>query len=232
MTTDESAIRFFHVWDTYAKVVAANYMFHREIGEAIKETLTTQFDGRPFTVIDLGCGDAATFAPLLEGRAVKTYRGADLSEAALALAKENLSRLGCPVTLDHVDMMSELESAPAADVINVSFALHHLTTEQKAEFLRLASKKLAPGGVLLLTDVVREEGQGLADYLSTYTGWLRRSMVSLSDAEKDAICDHILNNDLPEMASVLRAQAADAGLRALPMVSPQTWHGLLPFVHA
>lgn len=57
-------------------------------------------------------------------------------------------------------------------------------------------------------------------------------MVSLSDAEKDAICDHILNNDLPEMASVLRAQAADAGLRALPMVSPQTWHGLLPFVHA
>jgi len=229
---DASAIRFFHVWDTYAKVVAANYMFHREIGEAITEALTARFDGKPFSVIDLGCGDAATFAPLLEGRPLKNYRGADLSEAALALAKENLSRLGCPVELDHTDMMSELATAPSADVINVSFALHHLTTEQKAEFLRLASKKVAPGGVLLLTDVMREEGQSLPDYLSTYTNWLRRSMVTLSDPEKDAICDHILNNDLPELASVLRAQAADAGLRALPMVSPQTWHCLLPFVHA
>lgn len=229
---DASAIRFFHVWDTYAKVVAANYMFHREIGEAITEALTARFDGKPFSVIDLGCGDAATFAPLLEGRPLKNYRGADLSEAALALAKENLSRLGCPVELDHTDMMSELATAPSADVINVSFALHHLTTEQKAEFLRLASKKLAPGGVLLLTDVMREEGQSLPDYLSTYTNWLRRSMVTLSDPEKDAICEHILNNDFPEMASVLRAQAAEAGLRALPMASPQTWHCLLPFVHA
>lgn len=230
--TDAPAIRFFHVWDTYAKVVAANYMFHREIGEGIKAMLAAQFDGAPISIIDLGCGDAATFAPLLEGRAVESYRGADLSEAALALAKENLSRLGCPVELDHTDMMSELEEAPPADVINVSFALHHLTTEQKAEFLRLAAKKLAPGGVLLLTDVMREEGQSLPDYLSTYMGWLRRSMVTLSDSEKDAICDHILNNDLPEMASVLKAQAADAGLRALPMITPQTWHCLLPFVHA
>lgn len=229
---DASAIRFFHVWDTYAKVVAANYMFHREIGEAITKALTARFEGKPFSVIDLGCGDAATFAPLLEGRPLKNYRGADLSEAALALAKENLSRLGCPVTLDHADMMSELEVAPRADVINVSFALHHLATEQKAEFLRLASKKLAPGGVLLLTDVMREEGQSLPDYLATYTGWLRGAMVTLSESEKDAICDHILNNDLPEMASVLRAQAADAGLSSLPMTSPQKWHCLLPFVHA
>ena len=30
------AVRFFQVWDTYAKVVAANYMFHRELGEGIK----------------------------------------------------------------------------------------------------------------------------------------------------------------------------------------------------
>lgn len=230
--TDAPAIRFFHVWDTYAKVVAANYMFHREIGEAIQAALDARFDGRPVSVIDLGCGDAATFAPLLEGRPLKSYRGADLSEAALALAKENLSRLGCPVELDHTDMMSELEEAPPADVINVSFALHHLTTEQKAEFLRLASKKLAPGGVLLLTDVMREEGQSLADYLSTYTGWLRGTMVTLSGSEKDAICDHILNNDLPETASVLRAQATDAGLLPLAMTSPQKWHCLLPFVHA
>ena len=41
------AVRFFQVWDTYAKVVAANYMFHRELGEGIKHALRERFSGTP-----------------------------------------------------------------------------------------------------------------------------------------------------------------------------------------
>lgn len=229
---NESAVRFFHVWDTYAKVVAANYMFHREIGDAIKAALRATFGERPFSVLDLGCGDAATFAPLLKDFALKSYRGADLSEPALAIAKKNLSGLACPVELTRTDLMSELASAEPHDVIYISFALHHLTTEQKAEFLQLAARNLTPGGLLLLADVVREEGQSLSAYLAAYSNWVHESMVALDPAERDAICDHLLNNDFPDPASVLNTQAEAAGLRALPTTTPQIWHRLLPFTKA
>lgn len=229
---EPAAVRFFHVWDTYAKVVAANYMFHREIGEAVRDALRARFGERSFSVLDLGCGDAATFAPLLEGFALKSYKGADLSEAALALAAKNLSRLPCPIELTQAELMSELAAAQPVDVIYISFALHHLSTEGKAAFFSLAANKLTPSGMLLLADVVREEGQSLAAYHLGYCDWLRDSMATLDTSEKDAICDHLVNNDFPEPCSVLRAQADSAGLRMLPAATPQKWHRLMPFVHA
>ena len=61
--------------------------------------LHAQFVGRPFSFLDLGCGDAATLAPLLASMAVQRYKGVDLSESALALAAENLTGLSCPVKL-------------------------------------------------------------------------------------------------------------------------------------
>jgi len=83
---DQSAVRFFHVWDTYARVVAENYMYHRELGVAVQAALQARFARRPFTILDLGCGDAATFAPLLGDLPVGSYRGAALSAAAPARA--------------------------------------------------------------------------------------------------------------------------------------------------
>lgn len=230
--SEPAAVRFFHVWDTYAKVVAANYMFHREIGDAVRATLRAQFAGEPFSILDLGCGDAATLAPLLHDFALKSYRGADLSEAALALARKNLSGLSCPVDVAQIDLMNAIETAAPVDVVYISFALHHLPTARKQEFFNAAARKLTPNGILLLADVVREEGQSLPAYHAAYCDWLRGSMATLDDGEKGAICEHLVNNDLPEPGSVLRAQGEAAGLRSLPVVEPQKWHRLLCFVHA
>ena len=58
---------FFDAWDTYAKVVAGDYMFHREIGAALNRVLRARFEAKRFSMLDLGCGDAATLAPVLEG---------------------------------------------------------------------------------------------------------------------------------------------------------------------
>ncbi len=229
---EPAAVRFFHAWDTYAKVVAANYMFHREIGQAIKATLRARFGERPFSILDLGCGDAATFAPLLDGFRVKSYRGADLSEAALMLAQKNLSGLSCRVVLTQSDLMSQLKGAERHDLIYVSFALHHLTTEQKAEFFRVAAQKLTLGGLLLIADVFREEGQSLRDYFDAYSEYLRDAMVSLDPSERDAIREHIVSFDVPEPCSRLQAQAEAAGLRLLEIVTPQKWHRLLSFADA
>ncbi len=232
MNEPAAAVRFFHAWDTYAKVVAANYMFHREIGEAVTEALRARFGERSFSILDLGCGDAATFAPLLDGFPVRSYRGADLSEAALALARQNLAGLDCPVTLSQADLMSELSDSEPHDLIYVSFALHHLAAEQKAAFFRAAARKLRPGGLLLVADVFREEGQSLTAYLDAYCGYLRDGMVTLEQSERDAIREHIVNFDLPEPPSLLQARAEAAGLRIFRESAPQKWHRLLAFAQA
>jgi cyclopropane fatty-acyl-phospholipid synthase-like methyltransferase len=223
------ATEFFQVWDTYAKVVAGDYMFHRAIGDGVRAALSARFGDAPFTLLDLGCGDAATFAPLLEGLNVKSYRGADLSEAALALARQNLARLPCPVELVQSDFVSALGEAPPMDAIYTSYALHHLSTEGKADFFRLAAQRLTPGGLLLLVDVNRAEDERPEVHFRDYCAWLRRTMTALSDNEQDGLCDHILNNDFPERLSLLQAQAEAAGLHAQPGVRASKWHGLSVF---
>lgn len=139
----QSSQEFFDHWDTYHKVVAGDYMFHREIGEELKRALGARFSGRRFAFLDLGCGDATALAPLLQDATPSRYKGVDLSETALALAARTLEALPCPVTLGHGDILAALAEHDAYDVIYSSFVLHHLATEQKGEFFRLASRQAA-----------------------------------------------------------------------------------------
>jgi cyclopropane fatty-acyl-phospholipid synthase-like methyltransferase len=230
---EPSAIRFFHVWDTYARVVGGNYMFHRELGAALRAALVTHFQKRPFSMVDLGCGDAATLAPILQDLPVRHYLGADLSQPALALAAQNLSILACPVELRDADMRDALLGLKTpVDVIYSSFALHHLSHDEKATFFRTASQKLAPDGIMQLVDVVREENQPLDAYHLAYTRWLRATMTGLESAEHDAICEHIVHNDFPEPWTEIEAMASAAGLRTVSVAAPQIWHRLMAFVHA
>jgi len=67
MNQPGGAIGFFRAWDTYSKVVAANYMFHRELGQGVSDALHQRFGGRPFSLLDLGCGDAASWRPCSKG---------------------------------------------------------------------------------------------------------------------------------------------------------------------
>lgn len=223
---------FFDTWDTYQKVVAGGYMFHREIGVALNQALRAHF-GRPFSILDLGCGDAATLTPLLEGLALQRYKGVDLSETALTLAAENLRALACPVELAHADILAALAAEDTAyDVIHSSFALHHLPTKQKAEFFERAARRLNRGGMLVLVDVVREEDETLEVYHERYCDWLRSSFSALNEDEKNLICDHIVNNDLPDPCSVLQAQARAAGLGIASRSTRFGWHWLLSFTPA
>ncbi len=228
----QSSQEFFDHWDTYHKVVAGDYMFHREIGEELKGALGARFSGRRFAFLDLGCGDATALAPLLQDATPSRYKGVDLSETALALAARTLEALPCPVTLARGDILAALAEDDAYDVIYSSFVLHHLATEQKGEFFRLASRRLAPGGLLLLVDTMREEDETLDDYVRRYCAWLRREWAGLSAQEKEFICDHIINNDRPEPFSTLLTQARAAGLEVAPGGARHGAHWLTCFAHA
>jgi SAM-dependent methyltransferase len=216
-------------WQTYQKIVAANYMFHREIGSALSGVLHARFDGQPFSFLDLGCGDAAAMAPVLKNLLLCRYKGVDLSQTALALAASNLADLPCQVELAHGDFSAALaKECDFYDVIYSSFALHHLPTEEKAEFFRRAARRLDEGGLLLLVDVMREEGESLEAYHRHYCGWLRSSW-ALDPQEMDSLCDHIINNDLPEPPAVLKAQALAAGLGKTSEAARYNWHRILRF---
>jgi hypothetical protein len=103
---------------------------------------------------------------------------------------------------------------------------------QEGEFFRLASRRLAPGGLLLLVDTMREEGETLDDYVRRYCAWLRREWAGLSAQEKEFICDHIINNDRPEPFSTLLTQARAAGLEVAPGGARHGAHWLTCFAHA
>ena len=129
-----SSPSIFDAWDTYHKVVAANFMFHREIAAALQAALRARFAGRPSAFLDLGCGDAFALAPVLAAVPPSRYKGVDLSRTALALAARGLADLPCPVVLAHGDIVEALGEDAYYDVIHSSFALHHLPTARKAEF--------------------------------------------------------------------------------------------------
>lgn len=222
----------FDLWDTYKKVVVKDFMFHAALSEEVERALRERFQGRDFSLLDLGCGDAHVFAPILRRLPPASYKGVDLSDTALALAAENLKSLPCPVQLANSDMLSALSDGMSYDAIHSSFVLHHLATEDKAEFFRRAARALAPGGMLLLVDTMREEDETREDYLRHYFDWIEKDWTGLSCAEKDAIVEHISTSDYPEPLSVLEQQARAAGLSRLPGDAPHRWHHLMRFERA
>lgn len=228
--SEHPAIDYFGVWQRYRKVIDANYMRHAEFSAHIERVLRSRFTGRSFSILDLGCGDAAVLAPMLANIEVGTYEGVDLSEPALALAEQNLKSLSCPVRLSHSDLLAALnEDHRRYDVIHTSYAVHHLSTDQKGEFFALVARRLEKDGLLLLTDVTREEDESLPVHFQRFCDWLRRDWHALSEDEKTAICDHILANDLPETRSVLESLARAAGLDDAVELARFGWYRLFSF---
>ena len=129
-----SSPNIFDQWDTYHKVVAANFMFHREIAEALRRALAARFSGRRPAFLDLGCGDATALAPVLRDQPPSGYKGVDLSETALELAARELADLPCPVTLTHGDILEALDEDDSYDAIHSSFVLHHCRPSGRPSF--------------------------------------------------------------------------------------------------
>jgi hypothetical protein len=57
--SEHPAIDYFGDWQRFD----ANYMHHAEFSAHIEQVLRSRFANRPFSILDLGCGDAAILAP-------------------------------------------------------------------------------------------------------------------------------------------------------------------------
>ncbi len=208
MSTDTSVSDFFNHWEVYRAVIDGDCMEHSVIYPLVQQILLQR--NEPFTILDLGCGDAAGTGPALQGTEAERYVGVDSAALALGFAARTLDGSGLDVDLRVQDMLDMIESSDEQfEVILASFALHHFPTEQKREFLRSALDRLAPGGELLLVDVVRRDGETRSGYLRRYEAMVRTWPMA-ADVQ-DRIIAHVTSFDFPEEVSTLGEWAPELG---------------------
>lgn len=199
-------------WNIYRKIIARNYMQHREFGEEIRLVLDHFDPEQPLRVLDLGCGDAYQMAIQLKGRVVESYSGYDLAGPALALAEGNMKGLASEVRLEE-GKMEELITREKGDfnIIYSSYAIHHLADEEKKVLVGEIRKRLAANGVFILIDTFRTGGESREEYLSRYLKHWLEQWVALTPEERGLVRDHIVTYDYPAFLEDMNQWAVEAG---------------------
>ncbi len=200
-------------------------MHHDEIYQDVRRSIAERYDRQAFTVLDLGCGSARHLVQALRGQSINRYTGYDLSDVALVHATKNLAALGAQVELRQGDLLEGLKANNERfDLIFSSFALHHLSAERKAVFFQSAYPRLTDGGMLLVVDTMRDDGEDRQLYLGRYCSWLRSECKTLSPDALDLLFAHIRHNDFPETTTLLATMASKAGFHSPVEVSKVRWH--------
>lgn len=215
-------------WSTYRRVVDHDLMEHKALSAAITAAIEGWLAQRPSgsplpRMVDLGCGDLALLAPLLRRLPLGSYLGIDLAAPVLPLAAAQLQGVPYPCAWREQDLLSwALEPAgddPGAsaaapvDLIHTSFAVHHLTTPEKARFLAACRTRLAPTGLLLWADVFREPGESREAYVARYVQRISDGWQALAAEERQRVMDHLSRFDHPADATAIQHTAEACGWR-------------------
>lgn len=183
-------------------------MEHRKIFTNVQAILSRRID--PYTLLDLGCGDAAAIGPAMKGTPVAKYVGVDCAAAALEFARETMADFDAPADLRLGDLLEAIEEGDETfDVILASFALHHFEDDDKKRFLSAARRRLAAGGELILIDVVRRPGESRAEYLERYSRLVDNWTVDRD--KKRRIVEHVTGFDYPAEVGEEPEWARDLG---------------------
>lgn len=229
---DDSTKLFRKSWPLYDAIAAENYMFHRELYAQVAKILTKRYSNGPYSILDLGCGNARFLAPCLRAAPPSRYVGVDLSSAALAEAQEHLSGLD-GVTLvegDMVEYVNTLEQRNERfDVIFTGYAMHHLSQEGKRDVIRSGSHRMPMSGEYLIVDVLREQDQSREDYISRYLSMIRNEWNEVPGEMAEEACAHVAAHDYPETFHYLAWQAEEAGWRSFEIIERHGPHHLLRF---
>lgn len=197
---------------TYQKVVAANYMAHREVYGVLRQVLLDEASNG-FVFADLACGTAPGSAAALAGSNVARYIGIDISQPSLDAAKEALAPLTCPVELRCGDFVAAIDywKGPL-DVVWIGQSLHHLLAPDKRIFMRKIRDLLPRDGLFLIWEPTRLEGEDREGWLERFHQ-VRPEWASISDEEFAAFESHCRASDHAETAATWIGMGRDAGFR-------------------
>ena len=166
---------------------------------------------KPFSFLDIACGDSVASAAALEGTSVDRYYGIDLSARSLQLASEALKVLPCPVELrccDFVEAMADW--AAPVDVVWIGMSLHHLQRAGKARLMRDVHAALSRGGIFLIWEPTLLDGETRDDWLDRFSA-CRETFAAVSDDEFAAMESHTRLADFPETAETWTDMGHQAG---------------------
>ena len=212
----ESVREFFNGWSLYRRIVDNDYLYHQSVREALALWLDAWVNqvNRPFSFLDLGCGDAEFSSGILKGRPLRSYTGIDLSPVALELAANNTRELLAPCRLEAGDFITSVSTLPESyDIIYIGLSLHHLSRSEKEYFFGELSRKLQPGGFLLVFDPVLTPGETRDSYMGRWVDNAQWSWSALSVEEIEGAVQHVTTSDFPEEITTLNRMAVAAGFK-------------------
>ncbi len=199
---DETAMDIFrHQWELYRKFLKYDYLSNAGAYARLHRFLTLDIS-RPFRFVDLACGDASGIVTALEGTGIDHYRGVDLAEPALVLARRNLEALPGEVELEQADFSTAMRNRPHLDdIVWISLSLHHLHSADKLALMRDVREGIVPQGAFLIYEPARRDGEDRAAYLDRFEDIGRREWTALTPDELKDGMRHVRSCDLPETVS-------------------------------
>jgi cyclopropane fatty-acyl-phospholipid synthase-like methyltransferase len=219
-------------WTSYRAIVEHDLMEHQAVARATAAGIDSWLAARPAGapaphLVDLGCGDLALLAPLLQRLPLASYTGLDLTAAVLPLAKQALGAVPYPSHWLEADLLAWAQADPAnasgarpVDILHSAFAIHHLTDPDKATFLQAARQRIAPGGVFLWVDVFRQPGESREEYVARYKRRIAAQWPQLTAEQQQHVTSHLSTYDIPADRQAIEAAATVAGWRW-----SWGWHG-------
>jgi len=210
---DISTEIFIKSWNIYRKIIENDSMSHNAGYAKLKEVLLEQMD-RPFTFLDLACGDAYYSSITLKDTKAREYIGIDVSADALSFARENLKDSGIAATFIQADFFDfDRIVEQKADVIWVGFSVHHLSTEEKLEFFIKTKNALSENGIFVLYEPIFTEGEDLDKYCRRFKETYDLHWKGLDTEEEEALFEHIRESEKPETTENWLRLGKEAGFK-------------------
>lgn len=195
---------------TYRKVVAANYMAHREVYDLLHRLLLAEAPD-DFVFADLACGPAPFSATALADTKVSRYVGIDISQPSLEVAKAALAGLRCPVDLRCQDFVEAIDRwTGPLDVVWIGQSLHHLLAPAKQAFMYKVQTLLPRDGLFVIWEPTCLPGEDREDWMERFRQ-LRPLWPDVTDDEFTAFDDHHRASDYAETAAAWIGMAQTAG---------------------
>jgi SAM-dependent methyltransferase len=216
-------------WGSYRAVVEHNLMEHRAVASATAKAIDAWLATRPADahaprLVDLGCGDLALLAPLLQRLPLGAYTGLDQAAVVLPMAQQALG--GVPFTTHWLEgdllawAQGDLDgdtagngAPPTTDILHSAFAIHHLDDDAKLTFLQAARRRMSPDGLFLWVDVFREPGESREAYVARYTQRIQQGWPQLTAEQQEHVVSHLSHCDIPADRAAIAAAAETAGWR-------------------